>query len=385
MQPVYQGSARLRGHQLFSNRPAHWRPGTGALGGPAWPSCLPARCFRPTRPVSALSTLPAPRARGVVGLASGPVPVPQSTVAFRPVALAGAFLFQALALHDGLVSGPGAAAPGHRARVRARAAPILDPSVHPLDHLVWRCFDLRWPGRVHRRLGTRRRPSHPDEPALHRGRSDLRRTGDAPVLAAPRNGGSPGRARPCTPRRLRSSGRSRRTLIKAATDTLTQFGVAGMFTRWPVYALAVGRAAGTFLQQVALHVGLLRVSQPFLVIVDPSSRIALSVWLFDERFEAWRRGPGRGGGRLRRDVCRSRLSDPSRSGDDETGHRSMRSSHWPPSSCGATMACPLPWGIPRPRWPPPWGSSVGWSEPGRAGRANPQRATTVPRPTCAVQ
>jgi len=74
-------------------------------------------------------------------------------------------------------------------------------------------------------------------------------------------------------------------VIKATTDTLTQFGVAGMFTRWPVYALAVGGAAGTFLQQVALHVGPLRVSQPFLVIVDPIVSIALSVWLFDERFK----------------------------------------------------------------------------------------------------
>ena len=36
---------------------------------------------------------------------------------------------------------------------------------------------------------------------------------------------------------------------------------------------------------MALHVGPLRVSQPFLVIVDPIISIALSVWLFDERFK----------------------------------------------------------------------------------------------------
>src|SRR5882757_9779025 len=30
-----------------------------------------------------------------------------------------------------------------------------------------------------------------------------------------------------------------------------------------------------------------------------------------------------------------------------------RPSRWPPSSCGTTMACPLPWDIPRPRRPPP--------------------------------
>jgi len=74
------------------------------------------------------------------------------------------------------------------------------------------------------------------------------------------------------------------TFIKAATDTLAQFGVTGMFTHWPVYALALGSAAALVLQQAALHVGPLRVSQPFLVIVDPMVSIALSVWLFGEHF-----------------------------------------------------------------------------------------------------
>lgn len=75
------------------------------------------------------------------------------------------------------------------------------------------------------------------------------------------------------------------TFIKAVTDTLTQFGLAGMFTRWPVYAVAAGGIAGTVLQQAALHVGPLRISQPFLVIIDPIVSIALSVWLFDEHFK----------------------------------------------------------------------------------------------------
>jgi hypothetical protein len=74
------------------------------------------------------------------------------------------------------------------------------------------------------------------------------------------------------------------TFIKTTTETLTQFGVAGMFTHWPVYALAVGAGAGTLLQQAALHVGPLKVSQPFLVIIDPIVSIALSVWLFAEYF-----------------------------------------------------------------------------------------------------
>jgi drug/metabolite transporter (DMT)-like permease len=72
--------------------------------------------------------------------------------------------------------------------------------------------------------------------------------------------------------------------IKATTDTITQFGVGGMFTHWPVYALAVSGLAGVLLEQWALQAGPLRVSQPFLVIIDPLVSIVLSVWLFGERF-----------------------------------------------------------------------------------------------------
>ena len=74
------------------------------------------------------------------------------------------------------------------------------------------------------------------------------------------------------------------TFIKATTDTLVQFGVSGMFTHWPVYALAVTGLAAEFLNQAALHVGPLSVSQPFIVIVDPVVSIALSVWIFGETF-----------------------------------------------------------------------------------------------------
>jgi drug/metabolite transporter (DMT)-like permease len=74
------------------------------------------------------------------------------------------------------------------------------------------------------------------------------------------------------------------TFIKATTDTITQFGLGGMFLHWPVYAMAAGGAAGVLLEQEALHVGPLRVSQPIMVIGDPIVSIALSVWLFDEHF-----------------------------------------------------------------------------------------------------
>ncbi len=74
------------------------------------------------------------------------------------------------------------------------------------------------------------------------------------------------------------------TFIKAATDNLAAFGIGGMLTRWPVYGLIIAGIAGTLLQQAALHVGPLSVSQPLLVVVNPFASIILSVWLFDERF-----------------------------------------------------------------------------------------------------
>jgi len=74
------------------------------------------------------------------------------------------------------------------------------------------------------------------------------------------------------------------TFIKTTTDTLATFGVFGMFLHWPIYALVVCGIAGIVLQQAALHVGPLSVSQPLVVVVDPIASIVLSVWLFDERF-----------------------------------------------------------------------------------------------------
>jgi hypothetical protein len=74
------------------------------------------------------------------------------------------------------------------------------------------------------------------------------------------------------------------TFIKTMTDTLTADGFGGAFLHWPVYAVAVGGVVGTLLTQAALHVGPLRVSQPFLVIVDPLVSILLSVYLFGESF-----------------------------------------------------------------------------------------------------
>jgi hypothetical protein len=72
--------------------------------------------------------------------------------------------------------------------------------------------------------------------------------------------------------------------IKATTNTISTFGIVGMLTRWPVYALAIGAIAGTLLEQAALHVGPLSVSQPLLIVVNPLASIVLSIWLFEEHF-----------------------------------------------------------------------------------------------------
>jgi hypothetical protein len=74
------------------------------------------------------------------------------------------------------------------------------------------------------------------------------------------------------------------TFIKTATETLTASGLGAMFTGWPIYAVAVGGVVGIVLVQAALHVGPLSVSQPLLVIVDPTLSVVLSVWLFHERY-----------------------------------------------------------------------------------------------------
>jgi hypothetical protein len=57
-----------------------------------------------------------------------------------------------------------------------------------------------------------------------------------------------------------------------------------MFGDWPVYALAAGGVTGIVLVQAALHVGPLSVSQPLLVILDPTASVLLSILLFQERY-----------------------------------------------------------------------------------------------------
>jgi hypothetical protein len=72
--------------------------------------------------------------------------------------------------------------------------------------------------------------------------------------------------------------------IKATTNVLVAAGPVGVLEHWPIYALIASGVVGSVLQQAALQVGPLSVSQPLIVVVDPAVAIVLSVWIFDERF-----------------------------------------------------------------------------------------------------
>ena len=72
--------------------------------------------------------------------------------------------------------------------------------------------------------------------------------------------------------------------IKTATNELARSGLVGLLAHWPIYALIASGVLGSVLQQAALQIGPLSVSQPLIVVVDPAVAIVLSVWIFDERF-----------------------------------------------------------------------------------------------------
>jgi drug/metabolite transporter (DMT)-like permease len=72
--------------------------------------------------------------------------------------------------------------------------------------------------------------------------------------------------------------------IKATTNVLAASGPVGVLAHWPIYALVATGVLGSVLQQAALQVGPLSVSQPLIVVVDPAVAIVLSAWIFDERF-----------------------------------------------------------------------------------------------------
>ncbi len=71
--------------------------------------------------------------------------------------------------------------------------------------------------------------------------------------------------------------------IKSMTDALAAYGIVGTLLHWQLYAFVICAALSGILQQTALHVGPLSVSQPLLVVVNPIASIVLSTWLFGER------------------------------------------------------------------------------------------------------
>ena len=200
---------------------------------------------------------------------------------FGWVALAAAFLFQALALHNGLIS---------------VVQPLLVTElifalvlrrfwIHQSIRLVtWGAAALTCAGLAVFLVAGEPQGGQPTPLSHHWIAAGVTCSAGAAVLVALGQWGSPSRRAGLYASAAAIMWALVAVFIKTTTDTFTQFGVGGMFLHWPVYALAVSGLAGVWLQQAALHVGPLRVSQPLLVIIDPLVSIALSVWLFDERF-----------------------------------------------------------------------------------------------------
>jgi hypothetical protein len=201
---------------------------------------------------------------------------------FGWVALAAAFLFQALALHGGLVSVVQPLLVSELVFALVLRRFWIRQSIRPI---TWGAAVVTCAGLAVFIVAGEPKGGHPTPTSGHWLSATLACAALAALLAALAQRGSPGWRAALYASSSATIWALEATIIKATTDSLTQFGVPGMFARWPVYALVVGGVAGTFLQQVALHVGPLRASQPFLVIIDPILSVALSVWLFGEYFK----------------------------------------------------------------------------------------------------
>jgi drug/metabolite transporter (DMT)-like permease len=200
---------------------------------------------------------------------------------FGWVALIGAFVFQALALHEGLISVVQPVLATELVFMLVLRRFWIHQAIRPI---TWGAAALACVSLTVFIIMSEPRGGQPNPISHHWITAGLACCAVAAVLAVLARWGSPARRAALYAAACAVMWALVATFIKATTDTLAQFGVAGMFTHWPVYALALGSAAALILQQVALHVGPLRVSQPVLVIVDPMVSIALSVWLFGEHF-----------------------------------------------------------------------------------------------------
>jgi hypothetical protein len=196
---------------------------------------------------------------------------------FGSGAQVGAFVFRALALRNGLISvvQPLLATELVFMLVLRR---FWDSPVNSPGHLGRGRIDLREPDRVPHRRGAQGRATPASHHWFTAGAGVLRRCGGP---------GAPGiRGHACCFAccGLRGDVGLGSDVHQGHDGHATEFGVAGMFTDWPVYALVLGSVVALVLQQAALHAGPLRACQPLLVIVDPIVGIALSMLLFDEHF-----------------------------------------------------------------------------------------------------
>jgi hypothetical protein len=80
------------------------------------------------------------------------------------------------------------------------------------------------------------------------------------VLSMLATGGSPGRRAALLGSATGVAWALEAAFIKSMTDDATEGGVVGLFTHWPVYAVAVGGAAGVLLEQAALQAGVVVMS-----------------------------------------------------------------------------------------------------------------------------
>lgn len=200
---------------------------------------------------------------------------------FGWVALAGSFLFQALALHDGALSVV------QPLLVTELAFALILRRVWLRQTIVgetWIAAAITCGGLAVFLVMAEPRGGHPAATAQAWISAVVSCGVAAAALALAARWGSPGRRAALYASAAAVVWALEATFIKTTTDALSRYGFWGMFAHWPVYALALGGITGLLLEQAALHVGPLSISQPCLVIVDPLVSIALSVWLFGEHF-----------------------------------------------------------------------------------------------------
>jgi drug/metabolite transporter (DMT)-like permease len=202
---------------------------------------------------------------------------------FGWVALIAAFVFQALALHDGQISIVQPVLATELVFMLLLRLVWIHQSIRPI---TWAAAALTCVGLTVFIVAGQPGGGQPTATSKHWFAAGLACCAGAAILAVLARWGSPSLRAALYGSASAVMWALVATFIKATTDTLTQFGVAGMFTHWPLYALAAGSVAALFLMQAALHVGPLRASQPFIVIVDPIVSITLSAWLFAEHFTA---------------------------------------------------------------------------------------------------